>query len=71
MLAPTGNSDCKAASFMSTISKSVETLNEGEAASELEALGGEIARHDALYNVKDAPEIFGETLVLTLTNLRF
>jgi DNA ligase (NAD+) len=37
--------------------KAVQRLSEAEAAGELERLAGEIARHDALYYRKDAPEI--------------
>jgi DNA ligase (NAD+) len=40
-----------------TAKKAVERLSEAEAAIELERLAGEIARHDALYYGKDAPEI--------------
>lgn len=37
--------------------KSVEQLNEAEAAEELAFLAAELARHDMLYHGKDAPEI--------------
>ncbi len=37
--------------------RAVEALSEAEAAAELEALAGEIAHHDALYHVADAPRI--------------
>jgi DNA ligase (NAD+) len=42
---------------MPVLSKAVEGLNNEEAALELAALAAEIARHDALYHGKDAPEI--------------
>ncbi|WP_395645736.1 NAD-dependent DNA ligase LigA [Terricaulis sp.] len=37
--------------------KSVDSLSEKEAATELERLAAEIARHDKLYYAKDAPEL--------------
>ena len=37
--------------------RSIDTLNEPEAAIELARLAVEIARHDALYYQQDAPEI--------------
>ena len=42
---------------MSTEEKPVEDLSEEEAAAALAYLAAEIARHDALYHAKDAPEI--------------
>ncbi|AVH42257.1 NAD-dependent DNA ligase LigA [Agrobacterium tumefaciens] len=42
---------------MSKDQKSVENLTELEASSELAFLAAELARHDALYHGKDAPEI--------------
>ncbi|MFK3776833.1 NAD-dependent DNA ligase LigA [Agrobacterium sp. NPDC089420] len=42
---------------MSKDQKPVETLTELEASSELAFLAAELARHDALYHGKDAPEI--------------
>ncbi|KOF15693.1 NAD-dependent DNA ligase LigA [Ensifer adhaerens] len=42
---------------MSSELKPVENLNETEAAEELAFLASELARHDALYHGKDAPEI--------------
>jgi len=42
---------------MSQDQKSVENLTELEASSELAFLAAELARHDALYHGKDAPEI--------------
>ncbi|GAC1040643.1 NAD-dependent DNA ligase LigA [Rhizobium sp. No.120] len=42
---------------MSTEQKPVEDLSEEEAAAALAYLAAEIARHDALYHAKDAPEI--------------
>ena len=41
---------------MSQDQKSVENLTELEASSELAFLAAELARHDALYHGKDAPE---------------
>src|SRR5215813_2771469 len=37
--------------------KTVDRLSEAEAAAELERLAGEIARHDELYYLQDAPQI--------------
>ncbi|PYE90149.1 NAD-dependent DNA ligase LigA [Phyllobacterium leguminum] len=42
---------------MSTDQKPVAALSEAEAVEELAFLAGELARHDALYHGKDAPEI--------------
>lgn len=42
---------------MSKDQKPVENLTELEASSELAFLAAELARHDALYHGKDAPEI--------------